>query len=70
MFRRSLIIAGLLAMFLPVGTSCNTREPVIWSWPLNKRRIMATMDGFHELHMDFNRIFFDMEEYPIEPDFY
>jgi len=68
MLRRLLIIAGLVAMFLPCA--CSTREPVIWSWPLNKRRVMTTLDGFHEMHMDFNRIFFDMEEYPIEPDYY
>ena len=55
-------------MLLPVGIGCNTTEPVIWSWPHNKRRIMKVMDGFHKLHMDVNRIIFDMDEYPIESD--
>ena len=70
MARRLLIVAGLVAILLPLGVGCNTREPVIWSWPHNKRRILKTLDGFHQFHADFDRIIFDMEDYPIEPDYY
>lgn len=66
--KKLMLTAGALAMLLPVGVGCNTTEPVIWSWPHNKRRIMKVMDGFHKLHMDVDRIIFDMDEYPIESD--
>ncbi len=69
MLRRLLLSLGVLACLVPFGVSCNTTEPVIWSWPHNKRRIMTTLDGFHRLHMDFDRIIFDMEEYPIESEY-
>ena len=70
MLRRLLIVIGLVAMMAPIGAGCNTREPVLWSWPHNKRKVLTIIDGFHELHMDFDRIFFDMEEYPVEPEYY
>jgi len=70
MLRRFLIITGLVAMFVPLGMGCSTREPVIWGWPHNKRRIMKVMDDFHKMHTSFDRIIFDMEEYPIEPDYF
>ena len=70
MRRKLFLIAGLFLLFLPLGAGCNTREPVIWSWPHNKRRILKIADGFHQFHMDFDRIIFDMEEYPLEPDYY
>ena len=68
MLKKWLIVAGLVAMFLPFGAGCNTTEPVIWSWPHNKRRVQTIVDGFHKLHMDIDRIFFNMDEHPIEAD--
>ena len=68
MLKKWLIVAGLVAMFLPLGAGCNTTEPVIWSWPHNKRRVQTIVDGFHKLHMDIDRIFFNMDEHPIEAD--
>ena len=70
MLRRLIVIVGIVALLAPLAVSCNTREPVLWSWPHNKRKLMSIVDGLHELHMDFDRIVFDMEEYPIEPDYY
>jgi hypothetical protein len=64
MFRRLGLIALLVSLFLPVG--CMTNRPVIWSWPHNKRRIMTMLDQFHQVHMDADRILFDMEELPLE----
>jgi hypothetical protein len=64
MFRRLGLIALLVSLFLPVG--CMTNRPVIWSWPHNKRRIMTMLDQFHQVHMDVDRILFDMEELPLE----
>ena len=69
MLRRLGLIALLGLLFLPLPIGCMTNRPVIWSWPHNKRRIMTTLDGFHRLHMDFDRIIFDMEEYPIESEY-
>jgi hypothetical protein len=60
---------GTVALLLPLSVSCGTREPVLWSWPHNKRHIMKIMDGFHRLHMDVDRIVFDMEEYPLEAEY-
>jgi hypothetical protein len=68
MRRRFLILMGLAGLLIPVG--CATREPVFWSWPHNKRKLLTVIDGFHEFHKDFDRIIFDMEEYPVEPDYY
>ena len=65
-FTKLLLTAGALAILLPVGVGCNTTEPVMWSWPHHKRRLMTIMDGFHRLHMDVDRVIFDMDEYPIE----
>jgi len=62
---RRLGLLGLLALlFMPAG--CSTNRPVIWSWPHNKRRIMTILGDFHEFHMDIDRIFFDMEDLPLE----
>ena len=64
MLRRLGLLAVLGLLFLPVG--CMTNRPVIWSWPHNKRHIMTVLDQFHKVHMDIDRIFFDMEELPVE----
>lgn len=69
MLRRLLLIVGTIAILLPLGGGCNTREPVMWSWPHHKRRFQTIMDGFHEFHMDVDRVFFDMEPYPLEADY-
>ena len=62
MLRRLILTLGTALLLLPVAAGCNTREPVIWSWPHNQRRIMTVINGFHRLHMDVDRIIFDMEE--------
>ena len=67
--KKLLLTMGMLAILMPFGVGCETTEPVIWSWPHNKRRIMTINDGFHKLHMSIDRIIFDMPEYPIEPDY-
>lgn len=67
MLKRLLAVISLAALFAPVG--CSTTEPVIWSWPHNKRRLRAIMEDFHELHMDIDRVIFDMEPYPVEVDY-
>ncbi len=64
MLRRIVILALLAAFLIPAG--CMTQRPVIWSWPLHKRRVRTILEGFHKLHMDVNRVIFDMEERPIE----
>jgi len=69
MLRRFILCLGVAAFLLPLGVSCNTTEPVIWSWPHHKRRIQTTLNGFHQLHMDIDRIIFNMEEYPVEADY-
>jgi hypothetical protein len=69
MLRRLILAVGTIALLLPMGVGCNTTEPVVWSWPHNKRRIQTVLDGFHELHMDVDRIIFDMEEYPVEIEY-
>lgn len=69
MLRRVILTLGTIALLLPLSVSCNTREPVMWSWPHHKRRIMVMLNGFHRLHMDVDRIIFDMEEYPLEADY-
>jgi hypothetical protein len=70
MLRRLILCMGAIALLLPVGVvGCNTTEPVIWSWPHNKRRLTTVLDGFHEMHMEVDRVIFDMEEYPIEADY-
>ena len=69
MLRKLLLAWGLAAFVLPLGVGCMTNEPVIWSLPHNKRRGMTILHGFHRFHMDVDRIIFDMEEYPIEPDY-
>jgi len=69
MLRRLLLSLGILSILLPFNVACNTNEPVLWSWPHHKRRIMTVMNGFHRLHMDVDRIIFDMEEYPLESEY-
>jgi hypothetical protein len=69
MLRKLMIALGLVGIVLPLGSGCSTNEPVIWSAPHNKRRVMTVLNGFHRLHMDFDRIIFDMEEYPVETDY-
>jgi hypothetical protein len=54
----------LLSLFLPLG--CMTNRPVLWSWPHWKRHVMVTLEQAHQVHMDFDRIFFDMDEVPLE----
>ncbi|MGQ9591989.1 MAG: hypothetical protein ACUVYA_17040 [Planctomycetota bacterium] len=69
MFRRVLLALGVLALLVPLSSGCQTREPVPWSWPHNKRRVLTILNGLHRFHMDFDRIVFDMEEYPVEPEY-
>ena len=57
MFRKLLLVIGLLALLAPTG--CNTTEPVMWSWPHNKPHLRALLDSFHDMHMDVDRIIFD-----------
>ena len=66
MLSRLILLLILTIFLLPLGAGCMTNRPYIWSWPHNKRRIMTTMDGWHEFHMDFDRILFDMDERPLE----
>jgi hypothetical protein len=51
-------------MLLPAG--CMTKRPYLWSWPHNKRKILTVLDDFHRVHMDIDRIVFDMDERPLE----
>ena len=64
MLRRLGLLFLLGALFIPAG--CMTNRPVFYSWPHHKRRINKILEGFHEVHMDFDRIVFDMEELPLE----
>ncbi len=66
MLRRLGLLFVLAALFLPVG--CMTNRPVVWSWPHWKRHIMTTLGQAHEVHMDVDRIFFDMNEVPLEDE--
>ena len=62
-----LVLLMLLSVFiLPLAAGCMSNRPFIWSWPHHKRRILTVMEDFHELHMDVDRIFFDMDDRPIE----
>ena len=67
--RRLLLSLGAVLLLLPLGAGCETNEPVIWSLPHNKRHGLTILNGFHRLHMDIDRIIFDMEEYPVEADY-
>ncbi|MEM7233789.1 MAG: hypothetical protein AAF517_16555 [Planctomycetota bacterium] len=67
MRKKLLILAGLVCLFAPLG--CNTTEPTFYSWPHHKRRLRKIVDGLHEMHMDIDRIIFDMEPYPVEIDY-
>ena len=67
MFRKAVLVCGLLGLFAPLG--CSTRDPVIWSWPHNKRHVNRVLEGFHQMHMDIDRIIFDMPTYPKEVDY-
>ena len=66
MRKKLLILVGLLALMAPIG--CSTSEPTMWSWSHHKRRLRTLMDDMHQVHMDFDRIVFDMEPYPVEID--
>ena len=63
-------LSSWVVLVLALGAGCATREPVLWSYPHWKRKGVTVLDGFHELHMDFDRIILDMEEYPLEPDYF
>jgi hypothetical protein len=68
--KKLLLCVGLLALFLPIGpVGCATKDPTIFSWPHHKRRIRTIFEQFHELHVDIDRIIFDMEEFPIEVEY-
>jgi len=66
MLRRLGLLALLGILFLPFEVGCMTNRPVLWSWPHHKRRINTMLGQFHKVHMDIDRIFFDMEELPLE----
>jgi hypothetical protein len=66
MLRRLGLLALLGLLFLPIPVGCMTNRPVIWSWPHHKRRIMTVLEQFHQVHMDIDRIVFDMDELPLE----
>jgi hypothetical protein len=66
MLKRVVVMLCLGSFLLPLGVGCMTNRPVIWSWPHNKRRLNVILQDFHELHMDFDRIIFDMDERPLE----
>jgi hypothetical protein len=67
MLKRLLLCVSLAALLAAVG--CMTTEPTIFSWPHHKRRIRTIFDDVHKVHMDIDRIVFDMEEYPIEVEY-
>ena len=67
MLKTLLLCVGLLSVLATAG--CMTTEPTIYSWPHHKRRIRAILDDLHEFHVDFDRVMFDMEEYPRELDY-
>ena len=67
MLKKILLCVGALALLCPVG--CMTTDPVIWSWPHNKRKLLSITHDLHEMHMDFDRIFFDLEHRPIETEY-
>jgi hypothetical protein len=67
MRRKWVVMACLLSLFAPVG--CSTTEPTFYSWPHNKRRFRRIADGLHDMHMDIDRVIFDMETYPVEIDY-
>ena len=53
MLKKLLLWVGMLSILATSG--CMTTEPTIYSW--------------HEFHVDFDRVLFDMEEYPRELDY-
>ncbi len=67
MLKKLILCVGLIALMFPVG--CMTTEPTVFSWPHHKRRIRKMLDDFHKVHLDLDRIVFDMEEYPVELDY-
>ena len=69
MLRKLLLVLGIIGTLVPFGVGCSSTEPVLWSWPHYKRHITTTLRGFHRLHMDVDRIIFDMEEYPAEAEY-
>ncbi len=66
MLKRLCVLLFLGLFLLPLAPGCMTNRPYIWSWPHNKRRILTVFEDFHELHMDIDRIIFDMDERPLE----
>ena len=67
MLKKLLLYVGILSVLATAG--CMTTEPTIYSWPHHKRRIRRILDDLHEFHVDFDRVMFDMEEYPRELDY-
>ena len=64
MLRRIALLSLLAILFLPLG--CMTNRPTIYSWPHWKRHFVTVLEDFHEFHMDFDRVIFDMDERPLE----
>ncbi len=64
MLRRLLVLSLLALTLLPAG--CMTNRPYLWSWPHNKRKILTVLDDFHRVHMEIDRIVFDMDDRPLE----
>jgi hypothetical protein len=56
----------LFALFLLPAPGCMTNKPYLWSWPHHKRRLNKMLEDWHALHMDLDRILFDMDERPLE----
>ena len=50
------------------GPIFSTKSPVIWSWPHHKKRINTILSDFHDVHMDVDRIFFGLDEIPLEEE--
>ena len=67
MIKKLLLCVGMLSILVTSG--CMTTEPTIYRWPHHKRRIRTILDDLHEIHADFERVLFDMEEYPRELDY-
>ena len=63
MARKILLLAGMLAVFIPLG--CTTPRPYPWGWSHNKRRIKTMLSGFEEAASDFNRLILqDINTFP------
>lgn len=64
MLKRFFLLLFLGVFMLPVG--CMTNRPVLWSWPHHKRRFITILENFHQLHVDIDRVIFDMDDRPLE----